>query len=277
MSKKIFYSFIIACYNSEKYLSETIDSIINQTYKNYEIILINDGSTDSTLSILKKYEKNYKFIRVFSNENKGLAYSRNFAVDKANYEWIVIMDHDDVCYPNRLSQYNKIISKNSDLGLIFSDMTYFNDQTSFSRFEKNFNYNKIYPYNLNLNKNKSFINLIRYGCFIGSSSVVFKKSIFNKTQKFNTSYKFLTDYVLFLEFAKINNMFCIDIPLVKWRMHSSQSTNINSSLYYYEMCKLYQSIYFDRLINLKLKISILIKYIFYFYKFLLIKFNLKKS
>ena len=123
---KIYFSIIICCYNSSKYLSETIDSIINQSYQNFEIILINDGSTDNTLDIIKNYKNKYDNIKFFSNSNKGLAYSRNYAVERATNEWIVILDHDDVSLSNRLDTYLEIIRENKQIDLIFSDITYFN-------------------------------------------------------------------------------------------------------------------------------------------------------
>ena len=112
MNKLNKFSVIIACYNSEKYIEEAIDSIINQTYPHYELIIINDGSTDNTPYILKKYKNKNQKINIYNNSNNGLAFSRNFAVQKCKYEWVVIMDHDDISKSNRLYTYNKIINEN---------------------------------------------------------------------------------------------------------------------------------------------------------------------
>lgn len=84
---------IINVYNGEKYIKRCIDSVINQTYKNIEILIINDGSTDKTLSIIKKYKD--KRIRVISTKNLGLSMSRNVGLDNAKGEYLYFVDADD--------------------------------------------------------------------------------------------------------------------------------------------------------------------------------------
>ena len=84
---------IINVYNGEKFINKCLDCIINQTYKNLEILIINDGSTDNTLNIMKKYKD--KRIRVISTENKGLSLSRNVGIDNALGEYLYFIDVDD--------------------------------------------------------------------------------------------------------------------------------------------------------------------------------------
>jgi len=93
MNKKI--SVIVPVYNVEKYLEECIESIINQTYKNLEIILVDDGSTDISVSICKKYEKLDNRIKVIQKINGGLSSSRNVGLDNATGEYIMFSDSDD--------------------------------------------------------------------------------------------------------------------------------------------------------------------------------------
>lgn len=88
-------SIIIPVYNVEEYLKECLESVVNQSLKNIEIICINDGSTDKSLDILKEYELLYKNIKVISQENKGLSNARNVGVKNANGEFIYFMDSDD--------------------------------------------------------------------------------------------------------------------------------------------------------------------------------------
>lgn len=108
-------SVIIPIYNAEEYLKECLDSVINQTLKDIEIICIDDGSTDNSLQILNEYAKNDTRIKVFKQKNKGAGFERNFALNKANGDFIAFMDSDDK-YPNyeTLSLlYNKAISNQS--------------------------------------------------------------------------------------------------------------------------------------------------------------------
>ena len=104
MTNDIFFSVMICCYNSEKYLRETIDSVINQTYTNWEIVAVNDGSSDSTEEIIQLYINRGVPITYSYQENAGFANARNKAIDLAKSDWIVIIDHDDICLSDRLEK-----------------------------------------------------------------------------------------------------------------------------------------------------------------------------
>lgn len=94
MNKKV--SIIIPIYNTEKYLNECIDSVLKQTYKNLEILLINDGSTDNSLSICEKYSESDKRIKVYNKKNGGLSDARNYGIEKAIGDYIFFLDSDDI-------------------------------------------------------------------------------------------------------------------------------------------------------------------------------------
>ena len=88
-------SVLVPVYNVEKYLSKCLDSIVNQTYKNIEIIIINDGSTDSSLEIASFYASKYDFIKVFSYDNAGISKTRNRALEQASGDYYLFVDSDD--------------------------------------------------------------------------------------------------------------------------------------------------------------------------------------
>lgn len=89
-------SIIIPFFNIEEYFNECLESVINQTYKNIEIILVNDGSTDNSLEIAKKYKEKDARIKIFTTKNQGAAKARNFGLTKANGEFISFIDSDDI-------------------------------------------------------------------------------------------------------------------------------------------------------------------------------------
>ena len=93
--QKELISIIIPVYNVEKYINRCLDSIINQTYKNIEIICINDGSTDNSLKILKEYEKNYSFIKIYDQDNSGPAITRNRGIKLVKSKYLMFIDSDD--------------------------------------------------------------------------------------------------------------------------------------------------------------------------------------
>ena len=91
---KIKYSIVVPVYNTEKYIRKCLDSIKNQTYTNYEVIIINDGSTDNSLEIINEYTKNKKF-KVYTTKNKGLSEARNNGVKHCTGDYILFIDSDD--------------------------------------------------------------------------------------------------------------------------------------------------------------------------------------
>ena len=103
------YSFIVPVYNTEKYLKKCLDSLVNQTYKDFEIIVINDGSTDKSSSIISKYQKKYKNIIVIDKENEGLSMARNRGVQKSSGKYIIFVDSDDYVSNKLLEEVDKKI------------------------------------------------------------------------------------------------------------------------------------------------------------------------
>ena len=92
-------SVVIPVYNVETYLHYAIESLVNQTYKNFEVLLINDGSTDKSGKLCDKYAQEYDWIKVFHKENGGLSDARNYGVLKSTNEWIFFLDPDDYIEP----------------------------------------------------------------------------------------------------------------------------------------------------------------------------------
>ena len=96
-------SIIVPVYNVEKYIAECIESVLNQNFEDYELILVDDGSKDNSLSICREYAEKDERIRVFSKENGGVSSARNFGFDKAEGEYITFIDSDDYVSPDYCS------------------------------------------------------------------------------------------------------------------------------------------------------------------------------
>lgn len=105
-------SVIIPAYNAEKTIAKCLDSIVAQEYKDLEVIVINDGSTDNTDSICSKYSRKYDFIKYFNNDNYGVSYSRNFGVDVSTGDYITFVDSDDYLESNCYSLIADTLKKN---------------------------------------------------------------------------------------------------------------------------------------------------------------------
>lgn len=108
MLENKFISIIVPVYNAEKYLKECIDSVVKQSYQDWELILINDGSTDDSLQICKEYAQIDKRIIVIEKDNGGVSESRNIGIVKSKGEWITFLDSDDLLLPNALELVSRI-------------------------------------------------------------------------------------------------------------------------------------------------------------------------
>lgn len=126
-SLKIKISIIIPIYNVEKYLEECIDSAINQTYRAYEIILVDDGSEDSSSLICDRYEQKYSEIKVIHKKNGGLSDARNAGLKQALGEWVYFIDADDYILPDTLEIFAKTIKNNKNLDFIHGSLCHFNN------------------------------------------------------------------------------------------------------------------------------------------------------
>ena len=161
---EIMFSVIICCFNSEKFIKKTIDSVINQSFKKFEIILVNDGSEDNTEKQILNYKKKYNFIKYFRQENKGYSAARNLAIKNCKTNWIVILDHDDTMFPDRLKVHYENILKNPNKKIFFGNCEIINDNSMTNKYQYFINKYKINPVDFN-HHNNYFYLLIRYGCF----------------------------------------------------------------------------------------------------------------
>ncbi|MGR5452161.1 glycosyltransferase family 2 protein [Vibrio sp. PNB22_3_1] len=121
-------SIILPVYNGGKYLAIAIDSVLKQTFKDFELICINDGSTDNTYSILKQYEKLDSRVRVVSRENKGLIFTLNEGIILAKNNYIARMDADDICHPKRLELQYKYLEKHQGVAVVGSSYNIIDDK-----------------------------------------------------------------------------------------------------------------------------------------------------
>ncbi|OUQ00230.1 glycosyltransferase family 2 protein [Lactobacillus gallinarum] len=174
----ILFSIIVPVYNAEKYIENTLHSVINQDESNFEVIAVNDGSTDNSLKIIKKIARNDGRIKVYSQKNKGVSYARNLGLDKAKGRYILFLDSDDELPPHTLSSYYRIFQmENADI--IEGNIHISEKQDKYRNKIKVFNHDKAIKYflncktisgyaggkayNKNILKNIRFISSISYG------------------------------------------------------------------------------------------------------------------
>ena len=111
-------TIIIAAYNVEKYIEKCLTSLVNQTYKNLEILVVNDGSTDNTKKLIEKYEKEYENLKLLNKENGGLSSARNLGLQNTKTKYVTFVDGDDYLELNTYEVImKKIEEEKADLGI----------------------------------------------------------------------------------------------------------------------------------------------------------------
>lgn len=205
-------SVVMSVYNGEKYLREAVESVLNQSFKDFEFIIINDGSSDKSLEILKEFQQKDERIKLVSRENKGLIYSLNEGVKMAQGEYIARMDVDDVSVPNRLEKQLKYAQDN-DLAMCG---TWAEGIDSLGNKVKNMDYP---PTNISYIRKDIFL----HNPFI-HPSVMFRKDIFEKVGGYKDFYKYIEDYELWTRIVFKYKTGNIPEVLLKYRLHEDQIT-----------------------------------------------------
>ena len=197
---------LMSVYNGEKYLQEAIDSILGQTFKDFEFLIVNDGSTDKTEEILKSY--NDPRIKIIDNEkNIGLTKSLNKGLKLTRGEYIARMDADDVSMPERLEKEVVFLDNNKNMGLVG---TYY--------FETNEN-GKVLYITRPLNDSKALKEKLLMINQFGHGSVMFKKECIEKVGLYRREFKSAQDYDLWLRISEKYNIANLPEPLYKRRLN----------------------------------------------------------
>jgi len=197
----------MSVYNGEKYISQAIESILNQTFKDFEFIIINDTSTDKSLNIIKSFKDSR--IKIINNpQNIGLTKSLNLALKQAQGKYIIRMDADDISHKNRFKEQYKFMKKNPDISIAGSFMNIINEKG------KIISINKVYT----SFKIIKFILLFK-NCILHSSIIARLKDI-KKIGFYNEKYKYTQDLDLYSR-AVNKNLKIVIIPkiLVSSRIH----------------------------------------------------------
>ncbi len=214
-------SINLCCYNSEKYLRETLDSVVDQTHGDWELVVVNDGSTDSTETIIQGYRREGCPIVYHYQENRGLAYSRNKALALSGGEYIAFIDHDDIWVKTKLDVQVRTLTAHPEAVLTFG----YSDTLLADGTRAPLNRSKItdLPFS-SFSKKHNRRLLLRYGCFMAASSVMVRSEQVGLAGGFDPACAYVEDYDLWLRLAGNYDFWLIPEVLSLWRRHGGQST-----------------------------------------------------
>lgn len=216
-------SIIVNCFNGVLFLKDCISSIINQTYKNWEIIFWDNLSTDKSKEILKSFPD--KRIKYFCTEKFTTLYeARNLAINKSSGDYIAFLDTDDWWEKNRLEKQINIFLSQKNINLVYSNFYQYNEKTKKK---------KIYLKNLPSGKTTQKL-LDTYK--IGILTVLIKRNIF-KIKTFDKKFEIIGDFDFFIKLSLDNNFYAINEPLANYRVHKSSTSSKKINLHITELDK----------------------------------------
>ena len=212
------FSIVIPTYNSEKYIKSTIQSVLDQTFTDFELIIVDDGSKDDTRHIVNKYKEADSRITVITTPNSGgPATPTNIGINTAKGTYLAFLDHDDTWENNKLEILNDIFSKNKDIGFILSNVRIYDEKTkTYSLAKAPTKNNELSP-----------AQLLAGNYFNTFSMMSVKRAIMERVGSVDTNLFVFSDYDLVARLVSFNipHYFC-DNPLVVYRVHQHNASSL---------------------------------------------------
>ncbi|CAA6819082.1 MAG: Glycosyl transferase family 2 [uncultured Sulfurovum sp.] len=199
----VIISVVMSVYNAEVYLDEAIESILNQTYKSFEFIIINDGSTDKSLDIIEKYADKDNRIVLINRENRGLPYSLNEGILLAKGKYIARMDADDISLPSRLEEQVSFMGNNPEIGVCGTAVLNLSTGSSW----------------ILSSTDKMLKSELLFSTVFAHPTVMMNKALLLENQLFyNETFLQSQDFELWIRLADYTKFANLKIPLLRYRI-----------------------------------------------------------
>lgn len=198
-------TILITCYNSEKWINECLYSIINQTHENLQILIIDDGSDDRSVDLIKRSAD--KRIELYCKEHSGISKSLNFAIDKIKGNYIARIDADDLCNPDRIEKQMGFLNNNASYGIVGSNFILIDEKSR-----------KIQKVN-NPEKNVWIKEQLLRRCCVWNGSILMKKEILLNAKGYDENRIAAEDWDLFIRLINKTNFHNIQEYLSYKRLH----------------------------------------------------------
>ncbi len=214
-------SIIIPNYNYGIFIAKTLDSVLAQTFQEYEVIVIDDGSTDHSLKVIKSFSEKFdgKLV-LLTQQNKGVYAARNLGLRHAQGEYIAFLDADDIWFPELLEESVNLLEANPDFHLVYSNTEYFDSKTGLAK-------------GLNFDERSGKIpvtgkcvdKLFTQGNFVPLMSVVMRRDVIDSVGYFDEKLRVAADYEFFMRVSSTFPVAYTGKVLVRVRRHGNNLTN----------------------------------------------------
>lgn len=260
-------SVILPTYNRANYIKDAIESVLDQTYRNIELLIIDDGSTDNTQAVIESYLKDNR-IRYIKQKNSGAAVARNKGLELSKGKYVAFIDSDDMWEKNKLEIQLAVMDALPDVAIVCSDFSSIDAKgyvekshikTYFSVFnDYNLSYEEVFCNMLTQgikglqDTEKVYwgnvYNTMIFGNLILTSTTLFRKEAFDKVGFFDITYETLEDYDLFLRLAQKCPIAFVDKPLIRYRYNENQ---LSGNAFFGRLCSNLIAIFQKNIVNIK--------------------------
>lgn len=216
-------SIIVPIYNTSKYLIKCIDSLVNQTYKNIEIILIDDKSTDNSKKIIKEYSEKYSFIKsIFNKKNMGIGYSRNKGIQESSGDYLCFVDSDDYLDIDNIDKMVALAEK-EELDFVVCDLKRIDENNNFIGYDRIKDFS-----NSNIKNSPNLLLDIN----LGPCNKLISKTLFNKDDLFSETLKYEDLYLVPKLLCKAKRIGKVKDTYYNYLIHNnSETTTMNKKVF----------------------------------------------
>jgi glycosyltransferase involved in cell wall biosynthesis len=206
-------SIVMTAFNHEKYIKQAIDSVLQQTYRDIELIVVDDGSSDSTRRIIKSYHDE-RLVAIFK-KNEGTSIASNLGISRAQGDWIALMSGDDICFPKRIEEELKYVETYNQK-IVFAIPQLINDKGENLSNEME----KVFFTHNPKGKDETLRELLDDGNFYTAPTAFIKRELIDEEDVFKPSLLQLQDFDLWLRLAKNDDLSIMQTKLIKYRIHA---------------------------------------------------------
>jgi glycosyltransferase involved in cell wall biosynthesis len=212
-------SILITTFNSEKYIRESLDSALAQTYPNFEVVVVDGGSTDATREIVAGY-KDSRVRPIFSEKRLGIKEGRNVLFKEARGEFLTFLDSDDIYLPEKVAEEAAFLAAHPDYAAVYCDIRYFFDGAP----------GKFYRHRYTFHSGDIFKELLHH-MFITNTAVMFRRSVYDALGGYDETLGMVEDWEYFLRMAHAgHNIGFLPKPLVYYRLRWDNNTNFRNQV-----------------------------------------------
>ncbi len=203
-------SVLMAVYNAQRYLAEAIESVLRQTYQDFEFVIIDDGSTDASPGIVACYAALDRRVRLYRQDNAGLATALNRGIEMARGVYVARMDADDVCLPQRLERQVHAMDTDANLALVAGGVTWINSEGL-----------ELGQWAISIPP-AAMRSALHSRNKIIHPTVLFRKVAVSSAGGYRPAFRYAQDYDLWLRLAEQGSLACVPEVVLKYRLHGSQ-------------------------------------------------------